>query len=181
MEVLMHSTLLLRAEDIERLVERLALQVMERHGNCSSLVLVGIQRRGVDLARRLAAQINERLECAIPIGTLDINLYRDDWTSLLGKPQIGQSSIPVRLDNKVVLLVDDVLFTGRTIRAALEALLDYGRPQKVELLTLIDRGHRELPIHADYVGQTLETARSEHINVLLEERDGLDEVRLQAK
>ena len=181
MEVLMHSTLLLHAEDMERIIERLALQVIERHGDCSSLVLVGIQRRGVDLARRLAAQINERLECAIPLGTLDINLYRDDWTSLLGKPQIGQSSIPVRLDDKVALLVDDVLFTGRTVRAALEALLDYGRPHKVELLTLIDRGHRELPIHADYVGQTLETARSEHVNVLLAERDGVDEVRLQTK
>jgi pyrimidine operon attenuation protein/uracil phosphoribosyltransferase len=177
----MHSTLLLRSGDIERLIERLTLQVIERHGDCSSLVLVGIQRRGVDLARRLAVPINERLECAIPMGTLDINLYRDDWTSLLGKPQIGQSSIPVRLDNRAVLLVDDVLFTGRTIRSALEALLDYGRPQKVELLVLVDRGHRELPIHADYVGQTLETARSEHVNVLLEERDGLDEVRLQSK
>jgi len=181
MEVVMQSTLLLRAEDIERRIGLLALQIIERHGDCSSLVLVGIQRRGVDLARRLATLINDRLECTIPLGTLDINLYRDDWTSLLGKPQIGQSSIPVRLDNKVVLLVDDVLFTGRTIRSALEALLDYGRPQKVELLVLIDRGHRELPIHADYVGQTLETARSEHINVLLEERDGVDEVRLQAK
>ena len=177
----MHATLLLRAADIERLVERLALQLIEQHGDCSSLVLVGIQRRGVDLARRLATQINDRLECTIPMGTLDINLYRDDWTSLLGKPQIGQSSIPVRLDNKVVLLVDDVLFTGRTVRSALEALLDYGRPQKVELLVLIDRGHRELPIHADYVGQTVETARSAHVNVLLEERDGVDEVRLQAK
>jgi pyrimidine operon attenuation protein/uracil phosphoribosyltransferase len=135
----------------------------------------------VDLARRLAVQINDRLEYAIPMGTLDINLYRDDWTSLLGKPQIGQSSIPVRLDDKVVLLVDDVLFTGRTIRSALEALLDYGRPQKVEVLVLIDRGHRELPIHADYVGQTLETERPEHVNVLLGERDGVDEVRLQAK
>ena len=177
----MNSTLMLRAGDLERLIERLALQVIERHGDCLSLVFVGIQRRGVDLARRLAAQVNERLECAIPLGTLDINLYRDDWTSLLGKPQIGQSSIPVRLDNKVVLLVDDVLFTGRTVRSALEALLDYGRPQKVELLVLIDRGHRELPVHADYVGQTLETARSEHVNVLLKERDSVDEVRLQTK
>jgi len=177
----MNSTVLLRAEDMERLIERLALQIMERHGDCLSLVIVGIQRRGVDLARRLAVEINERRECVIPLGTLDINLYRDDWTSLLGKPQIGQSSIPVRLDNTIVLLVDDVLFTGRTIRSALEAILDYGRPQKVELLVLIDRGHRELPIHADYVGQTLETARSEHVNVLLEERDGVDEVRLQTK
>jgi pyrimidine operon attenuation protein/uracil phosphoribosyltransferase len=180
-EVFMHSTLLLCAEDMERIIERLALQIIGRHGDCASLVLVGIQRRGVDLAKRLAAQINERLECAVPLGTLDINLYRDDWTSLLGKPQIGQSSIPVRLDDKVALLVDDVLFTGRTVRAALEALLDYGRPQKVELLALVDRGHRELPIHADYVGHTLETARSEHVNVLLDERDGVDAVRLQTK
>ncbi len=180
MEALM-ETPLLRADDIDRLVERLALQIIERHGDCASLVLVGIQRRGVDLARRLAGRISERLEFALPLGTLDINLYRDDWTSLSGKPQIGRSSIPVRLDNKAVILVDDVLFTGRTIRSALEALLDYGRPRKVELLVLIDRGHRELPIHADYVGQTLETRRAEHVNVLLTERDGVDEVRLQSK
>lgn len=177
----MEAALLLRADEMEQLVERLALQIMERHGDCSSLVLIGIQRRGVDLARRLAARVSEQLDFSLPLGTLDINLYRDDWTSLLGKPQIGRSSIPVRLDDKVVILIDDVLFTGRTIRSALEALLDYGRPRKVELLVFIDRGHRELPIHADYVGKTLETLRSEHINVLLEERDGVDEVRLQAK
>ena len=177
----MNSTVLLQIDDIDRLLERLALQIIERHGDCSTLVLVGIQRRGVDLARRLVTRISERLDFTPPLGTLDINLYRDDWTSLLGKPQIGQSSIPVRLDSKSVILVDDVLFTGRTIRSALEALLDYGRPQKVELLVLIDRGHRELPIHADYIGQTIETMRAEHVNVLLEEHDGVDEVRLQAK
>jgi pyrimidine operon attenuation protein/uracil phosphoribosyltransferase len=173
------DSLLLRAEEIERLIEDLAARITDRHSDdCSSLVLIGIQRRGVDLAGRLAARMAERLDYAPPLGTLDINLYRDDWTSLLGKPQIGRSSIPTRLDGRIVILVDDVLFTGRTIRSALEALLDYGRPRKVELLVLIDRGHRELPIHADYAGRTIETERSEHVNVLLEERDGVDEVRL---
>ena len=115
------------------------------------------------------------------LGTLDINLYRDDWTSLVGKPQIGESNIPDNVDGATIILVDDVLYTGRTIRAALEALLDYGRPRKVELMVLVDRGHRELPIHADYVGRAVNTGRDEQVNVLLEERDGCDEVRLNAK
>ena len=116
----------------------------------------------------------------LPFGTLDINLYRDDWTTMHARPTIGESNITTPLDNKNVILVDDVLFTGRTIRAALEAILDYGRPKTVELLVLVDRGHRELPIHGDYVGRKINTARTEKVNVLMEERDGRDEVVLES-
>lgn len=176
----MDATVLLQKEEISRILERLAYQIMEKHGDCASVLLVGIQRRGADIAQRLAQLLEQRLKRAMPLGTLDINLYRDDWTSLAGKPQIGQSKIPQSVDDAIVILVDDVLYTGRTIRAALEALLDYGRPQAVELLVLIDRGHRELPIHADYVGRTINTAHAEQVNVLLEERDGTDEVLLRS-
>ena len=175
----MEQTEILNSEELGRTVERLAYQVLERHGDCASLVLVGIQRRGADIARRLGAILESRLGAAVPFGALDINLYRDDWTTLSGKPAIGPSVMPVALDGRDVLLVDDVLFTWRTIRAALEALLDYGRPRRVELLVLVDRGHRELPIHADYVGRTVSTARHEQVDVLLVERDATDGVRLR--
>lgn len=177
----MESTILLHKDEMARMLERLTYQILEKHGDCASVMLVGIQRRGADLARRLAALLSTRLRSPVALGTLDINLYRDDWTSLVGKPQIGESSIPDNVDGATIILVDDVLYTGRTIRAALEALLDYGRPRKVELLVLVDRGHRELPIHADYVGRTVNTGRDEQVNVLLAERDGCDEVRLNAK
>jgi pyrimidine operon attenuation protein/uracil phosphoribosyltransferase len=172
------NAILLSREDMARVVERLAFEILERHASCSELMLLGIQRRGVDIARRLDEILNERLGARLPFGTLDINLYRDDWTSLQGSPTIGTSSIPMPLDGKSIILVDDVLFTGRTIRAALEAVLDYGRPRRVELLVLIDRGLRELPIHADYVGRKVETIASDHVDVFLEERDGRDAVLL---
>ena len=159
----MKTTVLLHADEIARVLDRLACQIMERHGDCEQTVLLGIQRRGVDLAVRLGKV-----------------LYRDDWTTMHARPTIGESNITTPLDNKNVILVDDVLFTGRTIRAALEAILDYGRPKTVELLVLVDRGHRELPIHGDYVGRKINTARSEKVNVLMEERDGRDEVVLES-
>ena len=174
-------TVLLKKDEIDRIIERLAYQVLERHGVCDNLMLVGIQRRGADIAFRMAQLLNARLGREVPVGTLDINLYRDDWTSIPGKPRIGESHIPGDLDDVDVVLVDDVLFTGRTIRAALEALLDYGRPGKVELLVLIDRGHRELPIHADYVGRSVNTSLEEQVNVLLREHDDIDEVHLNRK
>ena len=176
----MKTTVLLHADEIARVLDRLACQIMERHGDCEQTVLLGIQRRGVDLAVRLGKVLEDKLGRKLPFGTLDINLYRDDWTSLEGKPHIGQSRITAPVDNAEIILIDDVLFSGRTIRAALEALLDYGRPRKVELLVLVDRGHRELPIHGDYVGRKINTARSEKVNVLMEERDGRDEVVLES-
>ena len=172
------NSILLNRDDMARVIERLAFEILERHASCSNLMLLGIQRRGVDIARRLDEILNERLNIRLPFGTLDINLYRDDWTSLQGSPTIGTSSIPTPLAGKNITLIDDVLFTGRTIRAALEAVLDYGRPCRVELLVLIDRGLRELPIHADYIGRKVETVASDYVDVFLEERDGRDEVLL---
>ena len=174
----MGTTLLLEKHEMTRMLERLASQIIERHADCGHVMLVGIERRGADLAHRLAALLQERLGHPVLLGTLDINLYRDDWTSLEAQPHIGPSRIPANVDERVIILVDDVLYTGRTIRAALEALQDYGRPRAVELLTLIDRGHRELPIHADYVGRTVNTSRQERVDVLLTERDGQDAVHL---
>lgn len=175
------ETNLLHAHDMAHILQNLAEQIRQRHGDCKDIILVGIQRRGADIARRLGNLLKAHLGTGPRLGTLDINLYRDDWTSLAGKPQIGQSALPYTLDTAVVILVDDVLYTGRTIRAALEALLDYGRPRKVELLVLVDRGHRELPIHPDYVGYTVETQREQRVDVLLTERDGEDAVRIARK
>ncbi len=178
--VSMKTTRILNADEITRILDRLAFQIIERHGDCNQTVLLGIQRRGADLALRLEKMLEEKLGRKIPFGTLDINLYRDDWTSSSTRPIIGESHITTPLDGKKVILVDDVLYTGRTIRAALEAILDYGRPGQVELLVLVDRGHRELPIHGDYVGRTVNTSRTEKVNVLLDERDGTDEVTLES-
>jgi pyrimidine operon attenuation protein/uracil phosphoribosyltransferase len=174
----MKSQVLLQKKEMARILERLASQIIEKYDECDQLMLVGIQRRGVDIAARLGGILAERLGKAIPLGSLDINFYRDDWTSLQSNPQVGASIMPHDVENAVVLLVDDVLYTGRTIRAALEALMDYGRPRAVELVVLIDRGHRELPIHANYVGRQINTSSKEHINVLLEEKDGIDQVNL---
>ena len=176
----MKTTQLLDGPEISRILDRLASQIMEHHGLCETIALLGIQRRGVDLALRLQKILESKLKHAVAFGTLDINLYRDDWTTSHALPAIGESSIAFSLDNKNIILVDDVLFTGRTIRAALEALLDYGRPSQVELLVLIDRGHRELPIHGDYVGRSINTARVENVNVLLAEHDGQDAVLLES-
>ena len=169
---------ILDAEDITLVLERLASEIIERHHGLPDL-LVGIERRGVDLARRLVTLLEEKGGGKLPLGTLDINLYRDDWTTLKDHPIIGTSYIPHDITNQDVLLVDDVLFSGRTVRAALDALLDYGRPKRVELLVLIDRGHRELPIQADYVGKYVQTEHNEQVMVLLNERDGEECVKKQ--
>lgn len=171
---------ILSANELHNTLERLAEQVMENRANCERLALIGIQRRGVNIAERLKAILDKRIGRPIPLGRLDINLYRDDWTSLDVQPLINCTEIPFDLEDKAVILVDDVLFTGRTIRAALEAVLDFGRPRLVELLVLVDRGHRELPIQPDYVGKTVDTQRGEHVNVYLRERDGKDRVCLVA-
>ncbi|WP_290924881.1 bifunctional pyr operon transcriptional regulator/uracil phosphoribosyltransferase PyrR [Halodesulfovibrio sp.] len=166
-------------DEVRRTVDRLAYQVLENHGECENLVLVGIQRRGVDIAARVRTVLEEQLGKKVEFGSLDINLYRDDWTTLDVQPMINKTDIPVSVDGKALLLVDDVLFTGRTIRAALEAVLDYGRPNRIELMVLVDRGHRELPIQANYVGKQIATARTEQVDVMIEEIDGRDEVLLK--
>ncbi len=172
---------LMTAKEMTRTLDRLAYEMLERHGDRSTLALIGIQSRGVDLAARLKAKLDSLLGRDLPFGKLDINLYRDDWTSLELQPLIKHTEIPFAIDGREIVLVDDVLFTGRTVRSALEAILDFGRPRRVELLALVDREHRELAIHADYVGKTVETQRGEHVNVLLKERDGKDKVCLVAE
>lgn len=169
---------ILTGEEMGRTLERLAYEILERHGDCQALGLVGVQRRGVDLAERLKAVLEERLGCKVPLGKLDINLYRDDWTSLDVQPQISCTEIPFEINGRKLVLIDDVLYTGRTVRAALEAILDFGRPRSVELMVLIDRGHRELPIQADYVGKKVPTSRREHVDVFVRGRDEEDRVCL---
>lgn len=169
---------ILDRSQIRRTLERLAFEILERHGQERDLILIGIQRRGVHLARRIQEILESRLQESIPLGQLDINMYRDDWTTLSSSPRISKTEIPFPIDSKKVILVDDVLFTGRTVRAALDAVLDFGRPKRVELLVLVDRGHRELPIHADYVGKVVNTSFKEHVDVLLQEQDGREEVIL---
>lgn len=171
---------ILTAAEMRKTLEQLADQVVKAHGACQDLALLGIQRRGADIATRLKAILDKKLGCSLPLGRLDINLYRDDWTSLDLQPMINHTDIPFDIEGRDILLVDDVLFTGRTIRAALEAVLDFGRPKLVELLVLVDRGHRELPIQPDYVGKKVDTTRGEHVNVYIRERDGKDKVCLVA-
>lgn len=166
------------AEDMKRSLDRLGCEILERIPDHDSLALIGIQRRGVDLARRLASGLAARLPHPPLCGELDINLYRDDWTTSDATPHINATRVDFSLEDKSVILVDDVLFTGRTIRCALEALLDFGRPRMVKLLVLADRGHRELPIQADFIGKVIATTREQRVDVHLLERDGLDQVVL---
>lgn len=169
---------LLTAQDIENALQSLASALVAKHGACETLALVGIQRRGVDLSLRLASIMEKLLGHPVLTATLDITLYRDDWTTLSQKPSVRPTHFPFAVEDKQLVLVDDVLYSGRTIRAALEALSDFGRPAKVELLVLVDRGNRELPIHADYVGLNVETSPKDRVDVLLVERDGVDEALL---
>lgn len=169
---------LMNKNEMARTLERLAYQILEKYENLDDVVLVGIVRRGVYLSNRVADILFEKTGRKVIQGTLDISLYRDDWTSLAAIPELTASDIPVSIEGKRVILIDDVLYSGRTVRAALEALQDYGRSCSIDLLVLVDRGHRELPIYAAYVGKQVNTAKSEQIDVLLEELDGIDEVRL---
>jgi pyrimidine operon attenuation protein / uracil phosphoribosyltransferase len=168
---------LLGADDIRRAIARVAHEVVERNAGTDSLVLVGLRTRGIPLARRLQQRIKEFEGDEIPLGELDITLYRDDVHQRAPRA-LSPTSIPVDIANKTVVLVDDVLYTGRTIRAALDALIDLGRPQAIQLVCLVDRGHRELPIRPDYVGKNVPTSRHEKVAVRLEEIDGVDEVVL---
>jgi pyrimidine operon attenuation protein / uracil phosphoribosyltransferase len=169
---------LLGKDEIARTVRRLAHEIIENNRGAEGLVLVGLLTRGYTLARRLGAAIEEFEGRRVPVGSLDIGLYRDDLTRRDNPPYIRPSEIPASIDSATVVLVDDVLFTGRSIRAALDALLDYGRPARVRLAVLVDRGHRELPIRPDFVGKNLPTAIIQRVRVRLAEVDGEEGVYL---
>ena len=166
-------------EEMGRAVVRIAHEILEKNKDAKDLVIIGIKGGGVFLARRLVSQIEKIEQMDVPIGEMDITLYRDDTPSPLNKPIIHKTEIPCSINDKRVVLVDDVLYTGRTIRAALDSLMDMGRPSAVQLAVLVDRGHRELPIQADYVGKNIPTARSEDVKVKLEEEEGEDSVIIQ--
>jgi len=170
---------ILDAADIERIVTRITHEILEVHKGTGNLSLIGIQTRGVFLARRIQALIKKIEGIEIPAGVIDITLYRDDWTRISHHPVVQATDIFFSIDEKQIVLIDDVLFTGRTIRAAMDAIMDYGRPDRVELAVLVDRGHRELPIQANYVGKHVATRRLETVNVLLSEHDGIDQVVLE--
>ncbi len=168
----------LDAHEISRTIRRMAGQLIERHHQLDNVLLVGIRTRGLPLAERLREEIQQMEGVEVALGALDITLYRDDLSTIAPQPVIKGTHFPVALDNRIVVLTDDVLYTGRTVRAALDELTDYGRPKAVQLAVLIDRGHRELPIQADIIGKTLPTARSEMVEVAFKDIDGEDCVRL---
>ncbi|MCM8763331.1 MAG: bifunctional pyr operon transcriptional regulator/uracil phosphoribosyltransferase PyrR [Candidatus Omnitrophica bacterium] len=168
--------LILDKEAISRALMRLAHEVLEKNKGTQDLCLVGIRNRGASLAQRLNKCIEKIEARSVPVGILDITLYRDDLTLISAKPVVHKTEIDFDINDKIVVLVDDVLYTGRTIRAALDALIDLGRPRVIQLAVLIDRGHRELPIRPDFVGKNIPTAKDERVDVHLEEVDGVDEV-----
>ncbi|MCI0469298.1 MAG: bifunctional pyr operon transcriptional regulator/uracil phosphoribosyltransferase PyrR [Nitrospirae bacterium] len=169
---------LLNKTDIDRILSRIAHEIMERNKGPEGLCLIGIQRGGVHLAMRIASKINLIEAADIPVGSLDISLYRDDIGMRKTQPVVRKTDIPCDINDNKIILVDDVLFTGRSIRSAMDALMDYGRPAQIQLAVLIDRGHRELPIRADYVGKNIPTSQMERIKVELKEEGGDDRVAL---
>lgn len=175
---LVEKARIMDAEAMKRSLRRIAHEILERNKGTGQLVLVGIRRRGVPLAERLAEYIFQFEGERVPTGILDITLYRDDLSLKSEKPEVHDTEMPVEITGRTVVLVDDVLYTGRTVRAALDALMDLGRPASIQLAVLVDRGHRELPIRADYVGKNVPTARDEVIEVRLGEVDGRDEVAI---
>ncbi len=172
---------LLDGARMNRAIRRMAIEIVERNRGIEDLIIVGIRGRGVPIGGRIAAEISEMGGTQVPFGILDITLYRDDLTTIAPQPVVKPTKLPEPIDDKVVVLVDDVLYTGRTVRAALDALIDFGRPKKVMLAVLVDRGHRELPIHADVIGKTVPTDANEVIKVKLNETDDEDEVLIMEK
>jgi pyrimidine operon attenuation protein / uracil phosphoribosyltransferase len=170
---------IMTADEIRRATTRLSHEIVEKQAGTAGLMLIGIQRRGVPLARRIAAAILEHEGVEIPVGALDITFYRDDLSLVAQQPIVKGTELPEGIDGRTIILVDDVLYTGRTIRAAMDALVDFGRPQAIRLAVLVDRGHRELPIRADHVGKNVPTSREESVRVHLEETDGVDEVEIE--
>ncbi len=168
----------LDAQGIDRALTRIAHEIVERNKGLAGLVLIGIRSRGVHLADRLRRKLAEIDGTSVPMGIIDITLYRDDLSRSHQQPEVKGTTIDFSIDDRRVILVDDVLFTGRTVRAALDALMDLGRPLSVQLCVLVDRGHRELPIRADYVGKNLPTSRDQEVQVRVSESDGVDEVVL---
>ena len=171
-----HDDIILDSADIDRMLTRMTHEILEVHKGTENLVIIGIHTRGVHLAARVRSRIFDIEGVHIPAGEMDITLYRDDWTRVGLNPVVKTTNISVEVEGSQIILVDDVLFTGRTIRAAMDALIDFGRPQRIELAVLIDRGHRELPIQANYVGKTIDTRRSDMVNVLLNEFDHAEQV-----
>ena len=170
---------ILNDQDFKRIITRMSHEIIEKHKGTQNLALVGIQTRGDFLAKRLADQIRKIENVTLPVGSMDINMYRDDWTKISHQPIVRPSNIPFSVDDMDIILVDDVLFTGRTIRAAMDALMDFGRPSRIELAILVDRGHRELPIQADYKGISIDTEHQDMINVLVVEHDKQDIVYIE--
>ena len=170
---------ILNASALSRALTRIASEIVERNGGVSEVALVGVRTRGVFLAERLAARLEKSEGIAVPLGILDITMYRDDIGTTGRPPAVQSTRIDFREEDKTVILVDDVLFTGRTVRAALDALVDFGRPRRIQLAVLIDRGGRELPIAADYVGRAVDVDAGEHVQVKLKEIDGTDRVTLE--
>jgi pyrimidine operon attenuation protein / uracil phosphoribosyltransferase len=170
------SAKVMEPDDVRRALTRIAHEVLERDRGVSDVVLVGIADRGDDLARRLAHEIRRIEGAEIPVGVLDITFYRDDIGMRAEAPEVHETRIPFDVSGKTVVLVDDVLYTGRTIRSAMDALMDLGRPRKIQLAVLVDRGHRELPIRADFVGKNVPTNRADDVRVMIDEVDGQDGV-----
>lgn len=166
------------ADQIRRAVKRIAHEIVERNHGLDEVVIVGIRRRGVYMARRIAEYLSAIENVDVPVGALDITLYRDDFQVAAIAPEVGTTEIQDDINDKVIILVDDVLFTGRTVRAALDELIDFGRPKRIELAVLVDRGHREFPIKADYVGKNVPTSETEQVEVNFSELDGEDRVIL---
>jgi pyrimidine operon attenuation protein/uracil phosphoribosyltransferase len=178
MSVTREKARLMSASEIDRTLVRLAHEILEKTTDLDQLAFIGIRRRGVPMAQRLAAKIEALENRKVPVGILDINLYRDDLSTVGSKPVVSATDIPFDVVGKDIILMDDVLYTGRTIRAALDALFDHGRPARVQLLVLIDRGHRELPIEAKFIGRVVQTADNEIIEVKYQEIDGMEKVLL---
>ena len=175
-----HKDLALNAQEIDRTLEQMAAEILAGHNRVENLVVVGIRTCGAYLAQRLAEKLSRTANQPLKVGVLDITLYRDDWTRINHKPLVGKTELPGSIDDQEVLLVDDVLFTGRTVRAALDALIDYGRPKRIELAVLVDRGGRELPIRPDYVGLSLDLPLEQRVNVYLKEMGKTDEVAIES-
>lgn len=175
-----NEKVVLREDGVRRALTRIAHEIAERNPQTEALAVVGIHRRGAFLARRLRDLLEELLDTEIPLGDLDIGFYRDDVSSRPDAPVVHASHIDFDINGRTVVIVDDVLYTGRTVRAAIEALFDYGRPERVQLAVLADRGHRELPIRPDYVGKNLPTSRAEHVHVRVFELDAVDEIAIAA-